>query len=111
VGEILHEYGIHHYFDSVYLSVISGMRKPNVELFLAAAGDLGCAPSECVYVGDTVSRDVRGARLSGYLGSIRINSELSSGADAGFGVEGEEADYLIQSLLEIPGIARGINTA
>jgi putative hydrolase of the HAD superfamily len=109
VGEILHEYGIHHFFECVYLSVISGMRKPNPELFLAAAADLGFAPAECVYVGDTVSRDVRGSRLAGYLGCIRINSELTGGSDAGFSVEGEEADYLVKSLMEIPGIARGIN--
>jgi putative hydrolase of the HAD superfamily len=85
------------------------MRKPNPELFFAAAGDLGFALTECIYVGDTISRDVRGAKLAGYLGSIRINSELTGGSDAGFGVEGEEADYPVKNLMEIPDIVRRIN--
>jgi putative hydrolase of the HAD superfamily len=108
VREILHEYGIHDFFGCVYLSAVSGCRKPNTELFLAAAADLGVLPGECIYVGDTVSRDVRGARLAGYLASIRINSELTGISDAGFGTEGEEADYLVAKLSEIPEIVKGI---
>jgi putative hydrolase of the HAD superfamily len=105
VIESLHQYGIHHHFSSVYLSVTSGFRKPHPEIFLAAARDLGALPDECVYVGDTISRDVRGARLAGYAASVRIESLLSAGSDAGIKREGEEADYLIISLNEIPGIA------
>ncbi|MDR0623301.1 MAG: HAD-IA family hydrolase [Treponema sp.] len=151
----LHQYGIDHYFSSVYISVTSGFRKPHPELFLAAARDLGALPEECVYVGDTISRDVRGARLAGYAATLRIESLLSAGSDAGINnpgtrfpgnvsgrgrlflkgggglmpfftalrfprrrtgswalnplarikQEGEEADYLITGLNEIPGIA------
>lgn len=101
----LHQYGIHHHFSAVYLSVTSGFRKPHPELFFAAARDLGVLPEECGYVGDTISRDVRGARLAGYAASLRIESMLSAGSDAGIKQEGEEADYLIISLNEIPGIA------
>jgi putative hydrolase of the HAD superfamily len=108
VYEILYEYGIRGFFGCVYLSVISGYRKPNTELFLAAAADLGVLPGECIYVGDTVSRDVRGSRLAGYRASIRINSELTGASDAGFGTEGEEADYLVAKLTEIPEIVKTI---
>jgi putative hydrolase of the HAD superfamily len=108
VVEILHEYGIHDFFSSIYLSAISGRRKPDTELFLAAAADLDALPGQCIYVGDTVSRDVRGSRLAGYLGCIRINSDLTSGSDAGFGTEGEEADYFVNSLMEIPDIVKRI---
>jgi putative hydrolase of the HAD superfamily len=99
------QYGIRHFFSSVYLSVTSGFRKPHPELFLAAARDLGTLPDECVYVGDTISRDVRGARMAGYAASIRIDSLLSAGSDSGIKQKGEEADYLIANLNEIPGIA------
>jgi putative hydrolase of the HAD superfamily len=111
VIEILHEYGIHGYFDCIYLSAVSGYRKPNTELFLAAAADLGVLPEACIYVGDTVSRDVRGSRLAGYFGSIRINSGLTAGSDTGFGTEGEEADYPVASLMEIPDIVKSIRNA
>jgi putative hydrolase of the HAD superfamily len=104
VIEILHQYGIHQFFNCIYLSAASGFRKPHPELFLAAARDLDSLPGECVYVGDTISRDVRGARLAGYAASIRIESMLSGGSDAGITQE-EEADYLITNLNEIPGIA------
>jgi phosphoglycolate phosphatase-like HAD superfamily hydrolase len=55
-------------------------------------------------VGDTVSRDVRGARDARYLAAIRLASELTAGSDAGYNTEGEEADYFIKNLLEIPAI-------
>jgi putative hydrolase of the HAD superfamily len=105
VIENLHEYGIHHYFkDSIYLSSLSAYRKPGPQIFIEAALDLGVEPGRAVYVGDTVSRDVRGARAAGYLASIRIVSQLSAGSDSAFNTEGEEADYLVKSLLEIPAI-------
>lgn len=105
VIENLHEMGIHRYFAGcIYLSSLSGCRKPGRAIFIEAAADLGVKPSEALYVGDTVSRDVRGARDAGYLATIRIASELTAGADAGLNKQGEEADYLIGDLAEIPGI-------
>ena len=108
VIELLYRYGIRHYFGCIYLSVNSGFRKPHPALFLAAALDLEVLPEECIYVGDTISRDVRGARQAGYGGTIRINSMLTGGADAGLYQGKEEADYLITGLDEIPGIVSEI---
>ncbi|MDR1637095.1 MAG: HAD family hydrolase [Treponema sp.] len=105
VIENLHEMGIHRYFAGcIYLSSLSGYRKPGRAIFIEAAADLGVKPFEAAYAGDTVSRDVRGARDAGYLATIRIASELTAGADAGFNTQGEEADYFIRNLSEIPGI-------
>jgi putative hydrolase of the HAD superfamily len=105
VIENLHEMNIHHYFAGcIYLSSLSGYRKPGPRIFIEAAADLGAKPEEAVYVGDTVSRDVRGARAAGFLAVIRINSELTAGSDAGYHTAGEEADYFVKSLLEIPPI-------
>ena len=105
VTENLHEMGIHRYFAGcIYLSSVSGYRKPGKDIFIEAAADLGAKPHEAVYVGDTVSRDVRGARAAGYLAVIRIASELTAASDAGCNTAGEEADYFVQSLLEIPAI-------
>jgi putative hydrolase of the HAD superfamily len=105
VIENLHEYGIHHYFAGcIYLSSVCGYRKPGKQIFIEAAADLGAKPGEAVYVGDTVSRDVRGGREAGYLATIRIASELTARSDAEYNIEGEEADYFIKSLLEIPAI-------
>lgn len=111
VHTILYEYGIRGYFDCIYLSVISGCRKPDAGLFLAAACDLGVLPGQCIYVGDTVSRDVRGPRTAGYRGCIRIHSDLAASSDEGCGTEGEEADYLVASLMEIPDLVKNIRNA
>ncbi len=101
VIEILHEYGLHQYFSAFCLSSLSGYRKPHAQLFLATAADLGVLPSECVYVGDTISRDVRGARASGYGASVRIQSHLTVASDSPYVKIDEEADYLVKDLLEI----------
>lgn len=109
VIEILHEYNIRHYFNCVYLSSIAGFRKPHQELFYAASASLDASPAECIYVGDTISRDVKGARISGYFASIRINSHLTAMSDAMAKTGEDDADYVIGSLSEIAGIVRKIN--
>jgi len=107
VIEILHEYGIHQYFDGcIYLSSLSGFRKPHPELFRAAAQDLDARPEECVYVGDTISRDVQGSRLAGFMASIRIDSHLTAGSDIGFAETTEDAEYRINNLTEILSIVQ-----
>ncbi|MDR1801777.1 MAG: HAD family hydrolase [Lachnospiraceae bacterium] len=109
VIEILHEYGIHEYFGPIYLSCVSGFRKPHTGMFLAAAADLEITPDEAVYVGDTVSRDVRGSRAAGYRASIRIDSKITQRSDQNRAKDGEEADFVIASLSEIPGIIEKLN--
>lgn len=108
VVEILHEYNIHRFFDCVYLSSVSGFRKPHSGLFLAAANDLDALPEECIYVGDTISKDVLGAKAAGFLASIRINSGLTKESGAELIRNDVEAEYLINDLMEIPEIVRNL---
>jgi putative hydrolase of the HAD superfamily len=75
------EYGIAHYFDPVLASTVLGFRKPNPRIFLEATRLLGLPPAACAYVGDTVSRDVIGARRAGYGLAIQIKSFLTDKAD------------------------------
>ena len=104
--ENLYQFGIRKFFKTIYLSSVSGFIKPHPELFIAAACDLEVLPSECIYVGDTVSRDVTGAGRAGYMASIRIDSYLTGIADTAD--KREDADYVITSLNEIPGIVKGL---
>ena len=87
----LEEYGIGHYFDPVVTSSNFGWRKPNERIFLEAARLMGCAPAECAYVGDTVSRDVSGAHRAGYTLAIQIKSFLTDKADKATDVEPPDA--------------------
>jgi putative hydrolase of the HAD superfamily len=77
----LAEYGIDHYFRVVMTSSALGRRKPNALLFEEAARQLRLPPSACAYVGDTISRDVIGARRAGYGLAIQIKSFLTARAD------------------------------
>ncbi len=79
----LADYGIAHYFDPVVTSATLGWRKPNSRLFDEAARLMQLPPQACAYVGDTVSRDVIGARRAGYGLVLQIKSFLTAKSDRG----------------------------
>lgn len=54
-------------FDAVVVSGEVGMRKPQPEIYLHAAAELGLAPQECVFV-DDLAPNVRGAAAVGMIG-------------------------------------------
>ena len=81
----LAEYGIAHFFDPVVTSSSLGWRKPNERIFDEAARLMKLPPDACAYVGDTVSRDVIGARRAGYGLAIQIGSFLTDRSDRGTG--------------------------
>ena len=66
-------------------------------------------PEEMAYVGDTLSRDVRGVRNAGWKLIIRIDSPNAARRDKGLAEMGWRADYEIQDLGEIPAIIQKEN--
>jgi putative hydrolase of the HAD superfamily len=95
----LEEYGIAHYFDPVVTSSCLGWRKPNERIFGEATRLLQLPPEACAYVGDTISRDVIGARRAGYRLAIQIRSFLTAKAD--LGVDRLRPDAVIQDLGQV----------
>jgi putative hydrolase of the HAD superfamily len=95
----LAEYGIAHYFDPVVTSSSLGWRKPNERIFDEAARLMQLPPEACAYVGDTVSRDVIGARRAGYGLAIQIKSFLTDKADSG--ADSVPPDAVIQDLRQV----------
>jgi putative hydrolase of the HAD superfamily len=77
----LEEYGLGGTFDPVVTSSEFGRRKPNAQIFLEAARLMQLPPAACAYVGDTISRDVIGARRAGYGLAIQIRSFLTDKVD------------------------------
>ena len=102
-------YGILDYFNPIVLSVVFGWRKPDPRIFLHAASLMGVQPRNCAYVGDTISRDVLGARRAGFGLVIRIPSFLSSQVDKGD--EGVQPDAEITDLREVLALLRRDNFA
>jgi len=104
---LLTEYGIVHYFDPVVTSSNFGWRKPDERIFREATRLMGLPPAACAYVGDTVSRDVIGARRAAYGLVIQIESFLTAKIDDGadgpgrLGRDGVRPDAVIHDLTEI----------
>jgi len=99
VGSCLAEYGIAHYFEQVVTSAHFGWRKPNRRIFDEAVRLMALSPASCAYVGDTLSRDVVGARRAGYGLAIQIRSFLTDRSDQG--IVGIVPDAVIQDLMQV----------
>jgi HAD superfamily hydrolase (TIGR01509 family) len=75
------------YFDVVISSDAVKEGKPAPDIFLCAASELGCAPSECVVVEDS-PHGIRGAKRAG-MKTVGFANQLSSNLDL------SEADMVI----------------
>ena len=109
VPHILNEYGIAQYMDCVILSSETGVRKPDPAAFDAALTRMGASRENTAYVGDTISRDVLGAKNAGLGLMILIGNPAVAHRDAAFAGSGLEPDFRIADLAEIPGIIRAYN--
>jgi len=102
VPNALREYGLEEYFPVVVLSSTCGHRKPGTTIFELATEQLGVPADRCAYVGDRPSRDVLGAKRSGFALSILIHDELVEEIEP---LEDfPTPDHTIQGLTELLGI-------
>ncbi len=83
VFDTLKKYGVRQYFDEITLSSVVGYRKPHPYAFRIACEQADLDPSECAFVGDTLSRDVVGPRRAGFGRVFKINSFLTPQKDIG----------------------------
>jgi putative hydrolase of the HAD superfamily len=110
LGQVPHNlraYKLDHYFEVVVTSSSFGFRKPSPRIFWEAARQLDLPPSACAYVGDTISRDVTGARRAGYGMSIQIKSFLTSRSDRESDVEAPDA--VVRTLAEVVDVVDAHN--
>lgn len=74
VPHILKEYGIDQYMDCIVMSSQTGVRKPDPAAFEPALKLLGAKRENTAYVGDTLSRDVLGAKNAELALMIQIHN-------------------------------------
>lgn len=110
VPRILKEHGVSQYFEFLVTSSEYRVRKPRRDLFDAAVGLMGIKAGEAAYVGDTISRDVRGTRASGWGLMIQIENPRIFHKDAKYLNCGYRPDYSVRCLEEIPPIVQQFNT-
>lgn len=81
IPERLKKFMIDEYFSAVVLSADIGIRKPRKEIFDAALKRTGLKAEDCIYVGDTLSRDIEGSRNAGFRTCVLIESDLTADKD------------------------------
>ncbi|MHC1786474.1 MAG: HAD family hydrolase [Christensenellales bacterium] len=111
VPRVLQEYGLTSAMSCVVTSSRHGVRKPDAGIFRIAEAELRLSSDQLAYVGDTISRDVIGARNAGWRLMIQIHNPSSAFRDKGVQSSGYQPDYLIGDLAEIPGIIAKENKA
>jgi putative hydrolase of the HAD superfamily len=90
-------YGILDYFDPIVLSSVYGRRKPDPSIFYYAARLANAPTSSCAYIGDTINRDILGARRAGFHLAIRILHDFSNCESD----NGTEPDHVIHTMDEL----------
>ena len=101
VPRILEEHGITQYFETITMSSVCGIRKPRPEIFEIALNEMRIGKEQAAYVGDTISRDVRGVRNAGWPLMIQIDNPRIYHKDEKYRGMGYEPDVKIGSL-QIP---------
>jgi putative hydrolase of the HAD superfamily len=94
--------GLESLFKEIVISGIYGIGKPRPEIFLHLTDRLGVAPGEAVMVGNSLERDISGARNAG-ITSIWLKVSGSEEPDA------VEADFSITGLAELPALFERID--
>lgn len=107
VFDSLEEYGIRDLFEDVTLSSVTGLRKPSPDIFYVSARQLRVKPEESVYVGDTVSRDIRGSKRAGFACAIQIGSKLTKEKDSGLKTE-FRPDYMIEDIYDVYPLVKSL---
>jgi putative hydrolase of the HAD superfamily len=102
IPDRLKMYNLWSYFDVVTLSSVIGVRKPAPEIFRETLDRLNVRAWESIFVGDTISRDVVGAKAVGFGCTIMIESGVSKIKDEGN--DKLEPDLRIRSLDELLNI-------
>ena len=100
VFAVLREYGIRDYFQDVTLSSITGYRKPDPNIFLVSLNQIQSEPTNCAYVGDTLSRDVIGPIRMGFGATFHIDSYLTRLKDTNVPAD-VKPTYSVQDIYEV----------
>ena len=101
VFNMLEAYGIRSFMEAVTVSSVTGYRKPHPEIFRISLREMRASPDACVYVGDTVSRDIIGPKQVGFAKAVQIRSFLSEQKDEGLSQDVFRPDVVIRDLRDL----------
>ncbi|MEM3618491.1 MAG: HAD family hydrolase [Candidatus Bathyarchaeia archaeon] len=100
VWALLEKYNLKMFFDTIIISAEVNKRKPSPEIFKKALESLDAVPVETVFVGDTPSMDVEGAKNVGMKAILvlRRTSAIDTSKPASTNIK---PDFIVQSLKEL----------
>lgn len=78
IAESLGRAGLAGFFDVIIDSTVAGVAKPDPRIFALALAELGTAPAETWYVGDTVAYDAAAADAAGLVSWVVDHQGLHS---------------------------------
>ena len=91
--------GIEKYFDTILVSELEGIKKPNPKIFKRALEQLNVSPNESIFVGDHPENDVKAAQSVGIKGIWKKDFQWNN----------IEADFTIEDLSELTPIIVTLN--
>ena len=94
LAEVLERVGVLGLVDGVVSSAAVGAAKPDPALFAAALDVAACRPEAALFVGDSLERDVAGARAAGMAAVLVAREEASDPSDV----------PVVHSLEEVPSL-------
>lgn len=100
LATVCHNAGIRRLFSVIVDSARVGWEKPDPRIFHRALSELNVAPGEALFVGDSLSRDMAGAR------AIGMRHVWLAGAAASRGAGCCPGDPTVRSLDELEGLLR-----
>lgn len=104
VPKNLQEYELIHYFDPIVLSSEYGHRKPDPSIFHHAAYLAGVPTSQCLHIGDRITRDILGAKRAGFGLTVQIK-HVHNHHEPDIGAT---PDYVIDQMTELVDILRSV---
>ena len=90
----LKKLGILQYLDFIVTSEEAGAEKPAPRLFELCVKKAGCKPEECVFIGDSLKKDVIGPAKCGLIGTWYNPGKKEAEEAAGYPVITSFDDYL-----------------
>lgn len=108
IGDWLEADGLADSFDTVVLSPLTHIRKPDPEMYRIGCRNLGLEPAECASVADNLGRDITGAKAAGIGANILFISPEKLAKKTI--TDENRPDYIIHrmiDLLDLPILRKG----
>lgn len=98
----LRDDGLEQYFDTVVVSSVCHIRKPDPEIYRMGCRELGLRPEQCVSVADNLSRDITGAKAAGIGCNVLFISPEKLAAKTI--TDENRPDYIVHKFIDILGL-------